>query len=260
MKKDYKKEFLDCLKGIDYTKRRYDIFKDFLTASTLSFQNATFIKSKKLEDEYDKVIIKRYTPEQIKKLAELLYITTMALTQETTDFLGDIYMFGDFGNKHSGQFFTPYHIADFMSEITIYESDIKKHIDDKGYMTVCDPCCGSGVFMIAAYNTITRLGYNPQQVLHIDCTDIDNICCQMAYIQTSLLGLSGYVHHANSLTNEIWEHYKLPMTDINYVRFFNSRPMKIEPKEIVLDKQEIQEERKTEDDQHEFKQLTIKFN
>lgn len=262
MKTDYKKEFLKCLNSIDPSKRRYDVFKDFLTASTLSFQNATrFFKNQKIEDDYKQLIENRYKPEQIKKLAELLYITTMALTQETKDFLGDIYMFGEFGNKHTGQFFTPFHIADFMAQITIYETDIEQHLNDKGYMTICDPCCGSGVFMIAASKVVMNMGYNPQQVLKIDGTDIDIVCCQMAYIQTSLLGLSGTIHYGNSITMEMYDHYKTPMTDINYLRFLGTKPKKTDPMEIIVEKTTIQEdERINENDkQEEPKQLTIQF-
>lgn len=257
---DYKKEFLKCLNSIDHSKRRYDVFKDFLTATILAFQNSTqFFKEQKIEDEYKKLIEDRYTPEQIKKLAELLYITIQALTQKTQDFLGDIYMFGDFGNKHTGQFFTPYHIADFMAQINIEKSNIEQHLNEKGYMTICDPCCGSGVFFLAASQTIMNMGYNPQQILHIDGTDIDNICCKMAYIQTSLLGLSGVIHWGNSITMEMWEHYKTPMSNINYIRFFNQKPQKTEQSEISIKKTTLEERTQEDYEQREPKQLTIKF-
>jgi len=261
MKTDYKKEFLKCLNSIDRSKRPYDVFKDFLTASTLAFQNATrYIKDQKIEDDYNELIESRYTQDKIKKLSELLYITTEALTQETRDFLGDIYMFGDFKNKSTGQFFTPYHIAEFMSEITIYESFIEEHLKEKSYITICDSCCGSGVFFIGAYQTIMKMGYNPQQVMHIDGTDIDKVCCQMAYIQTSLLGLSGIIHNGNTISLEMWEHYKTPMSNINEIRFFGMKPQKTYPQEITIHKPLMKErERINENDRQESKQITIKF-
>jgi ribosomal protein L11 methylase PrmA len=134
-------------------------------------------------------------------------------------------------------------------------------LNDKGYMTICDPCCGSGVFMIAASKVVMNMGYNPQQVLKIDGTDIDIVCCQMAYIQTSLLGLSGTIHYGNSITMEMYDHYKTPMTDINYLRFLGTKPKKTDPMEIIVEKPTIQEkERINENDrQEEPKQLTIQF-
>ena len=261
MKTDYKKEFLTCLNSIDHSKRRYDIFKDFLTATAISFQNAVSPnKNQELENEY-KELIKTYKKPE--KLAELLHITVQALTQETTDFLGSIYMFGDFGNKHTGQFFTPFHIADFMAQITIYESDLKRKIETEGFMTVCDPCCGSGVFLIAASEVIKKMGYNPQQVLHIDGTDIDKVCCQMAYIQTSLLGLSGVIHYGNTITMQMWEHYKLPMTDINFFRFAGLSPQKsvlFETQKEVIEVKKVEEtEERRKNDNQKFEQLSIKF-
>lgn len=261
---DYQKQFLSCLNSIDPSKRRYEVFKDFLTATTLAFQNsALFIKDQKIEDEYKKIIIDRYKPKQIKKLAQLLTITIEALTYKTQDFLGNIYMYENLQSKSNAQFFTPFHIADFMAQISIYESELEKQINNDGYMTICDPCCGSGVFMIAASKVIMDMGYNPQQVLHIDGTDIDNVCCQMAYIQTTLLGLSGYIHFGNTLTNEMWRHYKLPMTDINKFRFAVIKPQKTDPLEIKIPKLELlnnKEERINENDrQEEPRQLTIRF-
>ena len=32
--KDYVSEFIKCLESIDYTKRNYDVFQDFLTVSS----------------------------------------------------------------------------------------------------------------------------------------------------------------------------------------------------------------------------------
>lgn len=79
---DYRKEFLKCLGSIDQSKRRYDIFKDFLELSTISFSG---ILNKNDEDEnrYKDIIQQYKHPE---KLSELLLITVMALTQKTQIF------------------------------------------------------------------------------------------------------------------------------------------------------------------------------
>lgn len=50
--------------------------------------------------------------------------------------------------------------------------------------------------------------------------DIDLKCCQMAYIQTSILGLSGAILHGNTITLEMWKTFITPLSYINhnYVR------------------------------------------
>ena len=117
--------------------------------------------------------------------------------------------------------------------------------------------------MIAASKVVMNMGYNPQQVLHIDGTDIDKVCCQMAYIQTSLLGLSGVIHYGNTITMQMWEHYKLPMTDINFFRFAGLSPQKSElfetQKEVIEVKKVEETEERRKNDNQKFEQLSIKF-
>lgn len=217
---DYRKEFLKCLGSIDQSKRRYDIFKDFLELSTISF-SGVFNKNDEDENRYKDIIQQYKYPE---KIAELLHITVMALTQKTHDFLGEIYMFGEFGNKGTGQFFTPFHISEFMADITLYETDLKSKIEENGFITISDPCCGSGVMFLAASEVIIKLGYNPQQVMKVCGIDIDPICCYMSFIQTNLLGLSAQINYGNSITMDIWRTFTTPMTYINYCRFGFQKP------------------------------------
>lgn len=221
---DYRKDFLKCLASIDQSKRRYDIFKDFLELSTLSFLGV-FDKQEENENRYKEVIKTYKHPE---KLAELLHITVEALTQKTHDFLGEIYMFGEFGNKGSGQFFTPFHVSEFMVEITIYENDLKTKIEQNGFITVNDPCCGSGVMFLAATEAIIKMGYNPQEVMRVYGTDIDIICCYMAFIQTNLLGLTARIDYGYSITMEIWKEFITPMSYINNFRFGYQKPKRDE--------------------------------
>ena len=268
---DYRKDFLKCLASIDPSKRRYDIFKDFLELTTLSFLGV-INKQEENENRY-KEIIKTYKKPD--KLPELLHITMEALTQETHDFLGEIYMFGEFGNKGNGQFFTPFHISEFMAEITLYENDLKTKIEQNGFITVCDPCCGSGVMFLAASEAIIKMGYNPQQVMRIHGTDIDIICCYMAFIQTNLLGLSAQIDYGNTITMQIWKNFVTPMTYINHWRFGDQKPKqddnlinqkRIEIKKEINNSANIEEkaEERTENDksrneQTEPQQLSLIF-
>ncbi|OLA78544.1 MAG: hypothetical protein BHW55_00885 [Candidatus Melainabacteria bacterium 35_41] len=117
--------------SIDQSKRRYDIFKDFLELSTLSFLGI-FDKQEENENRYKEIIKTFQNPD---KLPELLHITVEALTLNITDFLGEIYMFGEFGNACCGQFFTPYHISEFMAEVTLYENDLKTKIEQNRFIS-----------------------------------------------------------------------------------------------------------------------------
>jgi len=209
MTKDYKKEFMNCLQSIEYGRNNYDVFQDFLTLASLSFHNV-IAKDEKVEKEYLD-IIGRYKNK--KQFAELLVITTLALEEKPHDFLGDIFMSAGFGNVRGGQFFTPYHLSKMMSDITIGDN-FKEQIEKDGYVTLSEPCCGAGGMIIAASEVIKEKGFNPQTQMKFVGIDIDLKCCQMAYIQTSLLGLRGQIYHGNTISMEMWKKFITPMSII----------------------------------------------
>jgi type I restriction-modification system DNA methylase subunit len=209
MRKDYKKEFMKCLESIEYGRNNYDVFQDFLTLATLSFHNV-IARDKNIEKEYLDVS-GRY--KNNKKFAELLAITTLALEEKHQDFLGEIFMSAGFGNIRGGQFFTPYHLSKMMSKITISDN-FKEQIEKDGYVTLSESCCGAGGMIIAASDVMIQKGFNPQTQMKFIGIDIDLKCCQMAYIQTSLLGLRGEVLHGNTISLEIWKRFVTPMSII----------------------------------------------
>lgn len=250
---DYQKEFINCLKNIDYSKRPLTVFQDFLTVASISLTNVVY-KSKELENEYFEVI-NRY--KNAEKLAELLTITMLALEEKTRDFLGEIYMKENFANKSIAQVFTPFHLSEFMAEITL-ESDIEKQIQEKGFIKVSDPCCGSGVMTIAMSEILKRRGYNPQKVMWFQGIDIDVNCCKMTYIQTSLLGLTGEIIHGNAITLEYWKRFITPMTLTNFNVLKEIYYKKTEHKEeIKTEVQKIEQERMQNVERRTIKQLSL---
>lgn len=111
-----------------------------------------------------------------------------------------------------------------MAEVTLYENDLKTKNEQNGFITVNDPCCGSGVMFLAASKAVIKMGYNPQEVMRIYGTDIDIICCYMAFIQTNLLGLSAQIDYANTITMYVWKNFITPMAYINRYRFGDQKP------------------------------------
>ena len=207
--KSYKNDFMKCLQSVEYGRNNYDVFQDFLTLASLSFHNV-IAKDEKVEKEYLD-IIGRYKNK--KQFAELLVITTLALEEKPHDFLGDIFMSAGFGNVRGGQFFTPYHLSKMMSDITIGDN-FKEQIEKDGYVTLSEPCCGAGGMIIAASEVMKEKGFNPQTQMRFTGIDIDLKCCQMAYIQTSLLGLRGQIYHGNTISMEMWKKFITPMSII----------------------------------------------
>jgi hypothetical protein len=87
--------------------------------------------------------------------------------------------------------------------------DKEHRVEQDGYISINDPCCGAGATLIAgihaARKQLEKANLNYQNHLLIVAQDIDETVALMCYIQLSLLGVAGYVKVGNSLTE--------PMTD-----------------------------------------------
>ena len=235
LSENYKKNFIKCLESIDYTKRKFEIFQDFLAVSTFALSNV-ILKDENVEKQYFEIIEKYKNPE---KLSELLSITVMALDNKIHDFLGEVYMFGDFGNKNSGQFFTPYHISQFMAECVFDKNNVEQIIKQEGFIKVSEPCCGAGGMLLAFSETMLKNEINPQKFMVFQGIDIDINCCRMAFIQTSLIGLTGEIIHGDTISLKTWNGFVTPMTLLNmnnYQKFKESPKQKIKEKEIINQK------------------------
>ena len=127
------------------------------------------------------------------------------------------------GNKNSSQFFTPYHVCELMAEVTM--DDTVQKVEQDGYISINDPCCGAGATLIAgihaARKRLEKAHINYQNHVLVVAQDIDKTVALMCYIQLSLLGVAGYVKVGNSLTE--------PMTDNDNKENYWYTPMYFSP-------------------------------
>jgi len=115
------------------------------------------------------------------------------------DPLGELYQQA-ISNGHNGQFWTPGHMCDMMTAITIGET-----LEDN--QTVCDPACGSGRMLLSAAKiNRTALFYG---------ADLDITCCKMTLVNMLLNSLQGEVAHMNTLSNDFYKGYKISTTLVN---------------------------------------------
>lgn len=228
---DYLKEFISKLHNLDNARRVNEVFKDFLILCTCSLAQP-FYRSDEIEQRYLNTV-KQYTKEQAEEFSKLLALLVMALEEKHQDFLGQVYMQLNLGNVATGQFFTPYHVSKMMSEICF--TDIEKQLEEKDFITLAEPCCGSGGMIIAYAETLKEQGYNYQHQLFVEAIDIDEMCFMMAYIQLSLLGVSAKVIHGDSLTLDFHKVLYTPFYFINckYTKFNQIKQEKIKPKTVI---------------------------
>lgn len=192
---DYIKEFTSTLEALDRSKNISTVFLDFLTLSMCSLAQP-FYRSQNLEQRYKNTIC-NYTKEQAEEFSKLLALLISALEEKHQDFLGQVFSANNFGNARKGQFFTPYHVSKLMAQINF--TDIENQLAENNFVTLAEPCCGSGGIIIAFAEILKEQGYNYQHQLFVEAIDIDETCFKMAYIQLSILGIPARVMLGDTL-------------------------------------------------------------
>lgn len=209
------KEFLKLFDQLTYSRNSWQVWEDLMTVMACSIYNAVDRREepwKKREAEYERAIANLGGTDIP---AQIFATVTMALEENPNqDFLGKLYMNLNLGNHWKGQFFTPYHICELMAKITVDGNvDAAKEIEQKGYISVADPCIGGGAMMIAAASVFREKKINYQSQVVFVGQDVDRVVAMMAYIQLSLLGCPGYIIVGDSLIHPATGHVLLPEED-----------------------------------------------
>lgn len=159
----YEERFKNFTKLYDELSNIYgnvNVFMDFVKICAISIYNS-FAKNQNMEQEYLRTINsyeKKHQEIFPKMFRELIMIYEEA--DDIIDVLGPFYERENLSDNHLGQFFTPSHISDFMSEITMEdEKNLKKMIKERGFITMSDPTCGAGRYVIIICKSIKKKKY-----------------------------------------------------------------------------------------------------
>ena len=202
--KKSQKEIKNLIQGMAGKYSSYDIFRDFIVLSACAISNSVDkVQWEKREKMYMSTI-RKYQKDEAEKFAEMLALMTLAYESRMGDFIGELYMSMEFGDKHTGQFFTPYHVSKLVSDLTY------KDKKDDPVITLNEPTCGSGGMIVAFAESMKAEDRNYQTDLRVICNDLDFDAVRMCYIQLSLLGIDAIVYQKNTLAplddppGEIW--------------------------------------------------------
>ena len=218
----------DIVKDIEKASYAVDTFKfvsDLFECGAIAISNTVDLVQKDKREERYLHIIRSYTPDLQKKLAEIfakVYALLASVVYDDgrfNDNLGELFMRCNLGNKTAGQFFTPYHLSGLMARVTIDETLVKEKTADDGILTVNDPCCGGGGMLMAALEVLHSLGVNYARNCFIEANDVDLRCVHMTYLQLALAGVPAIVRHQNTLTRECWSVWYTPAYLFQYLRF-----------------------------------------
>ncbi len=195
---DYKKEIIKTINDMSGSRSPYEVFCDWVKCSALAIQNQLYIFHKdelwkKREDQYLQTV-KAYGKDAA-LFGDMFAMLSMALEENMTDVLGEVYMEAGLGNKNTGQFFTPFHVSYLSAKLSIGERDGSRPI------TMNEPSCGAGGMIIATAKALLDRGINYQRCLDVVAQDLDWKAVYMCYVQTSLLGIRAVVVQGDTLAN-----------------------------------------------------------
>lgn len=212
------KELCNALISVSERYSICQIFEDWLRISAIAISNAVDWQFKDKRENMYFEIIKKYNKKELERMTDCFAILIHSFdkafnTIGYTDLLGKVFHALNLHNEYQGQFFTPFHISEFMGKIVAdgKGTDIAREIETKGYIYAYEPCIGSGAMMLALAKAMQEKNTNPQQCLVVTGCDIDIKCVCMSYIQLSLFGIPAVIVHGNSLTLEEWSSWKTPM-------------------------------------------------
>lgn len=187
------------------------VFRDFLQYCAVTISNicdGAHFEERQKERE---ILLKKYQGEVSLHECFCTLMRAIMSHQEQgrlRDVLGTIFEAIGLSNERSGQFFTPENVSQFMAKMMIGEK--LQELEEKPYITVSDPCIGSGRMLLAFANEVQELGHNYCAKMVGMAVDIDATCVYMSYIQFSMYGIPAVVIHGNSLMVEEWSRWYTP--------------------------------------------------
>lgn len=191
-----KKEIIRIIDSIAGKYSAYEVFSDWIRCCSLAISNRSRFNQDKIWQDRERMYLdtmQKYTADEGRKFAEMFALLTETLETDMADILGQIYMESGMGSKAAGQFFTPYHLSELCTALTLPEPD------EAGIYRINEPSCGGGGMIIAAASEIKKRGLNYQRVMDVVAQDLDWKGVYMCYLQLSLLGIPAVCVQGNTL-------------------------------------------------------------
>lgn len=202
---EIKKDFHNTIKKLSYSRHTWQVWQDFCELGAMALANSIMFSDER-EAQY-MATIERYGPEEVQLFPRLLGMVTEALEIEFQDFLGEMFMELEMGNKWKGQFFTPYSVSSMMAQMTLTSSAF----DEKDIVEFNEPAAGAGAMCIALCEHVRdNLDISFHDRLRIVAQDVDRTAAHMCYIQLSLIGAQARVVWGDSLKVEAKDVYVTP--------------------------------------------------
>lgn len=195
---------------------RFEVWQDFVQVIACAISNSVDLVNADAREARYMNIVKKYARAEVEAMGRVFGAIVNGMEEQPdSDFLGELYMILELGNKHSGQFFTPYHVSRLMAHVTLDAERVRADIAREGWASLSDCACGAGAMLVAAANRLREVGIDYQRDVLFIGQDIDYTVGLMCYIQLSLRGCAGYVRIGDTLREPLTGNVLIAGKDAN---------------------------------------------
>lgn len=186
---DYTREIIKKIDSMSGSRSSFQVFSDWVKCTALSIAQSVYY-SEKREKQFLETIAE-YPKDEFSKMVGMLVET---FEDKFCDVLGNLFMMSGWGNKNTGQFFTPYSLSLACANLQDYSKE--------DIVEMNEPSAGAGGMVIAVAQTMKEQGVNYQNKLRVVAQDLDWNALYMCYIQLSLLGIDAKCVQGDTLENK----------------------------------------------------------
>ena len=115
---DYTREIIKKIDGMSGSKSSFQVFSDWVKCTALSISQSVYY-SEKREKQFLETIAE-YPKDEFAKMTAML---TETFEDKFGDVLGNLFMMSGWGNKNTGQFFTPYSLSIACANLQDYSKE-----------------------------------------------------------------------------------------------------------------------------------------
>lgn len=197
---EHEQHVVDMIYKLTGKYNTIQIFCDWVALSALAINSEIVDKNKdyvSCQEKY-KNIASKYTGIEMTRMCVMLGELVLAMEENISDHLGNIYMTLSCSNKQAGQFFTPYQISKMVAKMMVAKENDEKII-------LNESACGSGSMIIAVAQAMKEKGIDYKTQLIAYAQDLDWTAVYMTYIQLTLLDIQAIVTQKNALEDATTE-------------------------------------------------------
>lgn len=235
---NHDKKIINLITTLAHRHSSWEVFTDFIEMAAISFSNSVdYFNRAKREAQYMD-IVKKYEKRDLDRFPEMLAELTLAMEVTPGDILGRIYGELELSNKWAGQYFTPDAVSRMMAKMLLTD-DMRRLINEKGFITVQEPALGGGAMIINLALAMKEEGINYQQSMLVTGIDIDIKSIHMAYVQLSLMHIPAILIHGNSLSLEVYSKWFTPAYIIGGWSFKRQKEKQAQVVELPMPQQNV---------------------